>query len=117
MPSVVVAHTWRGFPFCPTSFLAGIQTIPQELYEATPVDGASRWQQFCYITLSGLYHLTFTVPFCAWMFIGYFRSLPSKLEEPAMVDDYTKVRALFRILLPLPAPALVAPAIFSFTLA
>lgn len=57
MISVIIAHSWRGFPFYAMSFLAGMQTIPQELYEAAEVDGASRWQRFLYITLPGLYHI------------------------------------------------------------
>lgn len=57
MTSVIIAHAWRGFPFFAMSFLAGMQTIPAELYEAAQVDGASRWQQFRYITLPSLYHI------------------------------------------------------------
>lgn len=57
MFSVIIAHAWRGFPFYAISFLAGMQTIPLELYEAAQVDGASRWQQFRYITLPSLYHI------------------------------------------------------------
>ena len=57
MPSVILAHVWRSFPFYAMSFLAGMQTIPLELYEAAQVDGASRWQQFRYITLPSLYHI------------------------------------------------------------
>ena len=64
-----------------------------------------------------LTYLTFTVPFCTWMLMGYFRGIPGELEEQAMVDGCTKVGALFRILIPLSAPGLVASAIFSFTLA
>jgi len=57
MPSVVVAHVWRNFPFYAISFLAGMQTISQELYDSAQVDGASRVQQFRFITLPGLYHI------------------------------------------------------------
>src|SRR5262245_47344794 len=57
MASVVVAHSWRAFPFFAISFLAGMQTISQELYDAAQVDGASRWQQFRHVTLPGLYHI------------------------------------------------------------
>ncbi len=64
-----------------------------------------------------LTYLSFTVPFCTWMLMGYFRSIPAELEEHAMVDGCTKIGALFRILLPLSAPGIVASAIFSFTLA
>src|SRR5207237_8852848 len=42
---------WRGTPFYAISFLAGMQVIPVDLYEAARVDGATRWQQFTNITL------------------------------------------------------------------
>ncbi len=57
MASVIIAHSWRAFPFFAISFLAGMQTIAQELYDAAQVDGASRWQQFRYVTLPGLYQI------------------------------------------------------------
>ena len=57
MISVIIAHSWRGFPFFAISFLAGMQTISLELYEAAQVDGATRWQQFRHITLPSLYHI------------------------------------------------------------
>jgi ABC-type sugar transport system permease subunit len=57
MASVIVAHAWRNFPFYAIAFLAGMQTISQELYDSAQVDGASRVQQFHYITLPGLYHI------------------------------------------------------------
>lgn len=57
MGSVIVAHAWRNFPFYAISFLAGMQTIAQELYDSAQVDGASRVQQFRHITLPGLYHI------------------------------------------------------------
>lgn len=57
MISVIAAHTWRGFPFFAVTLLAGMQTIPRELYEAAEVDGANRWQQFRHITLPGLYYV------------------------------------------------------------
>jgi len=57
MTSVIIAHAWRNFPFYAISFLAGMQTIAQELYDAAQVDGASRWQQFRHVTLPGLYHI------------------------------------------------------------
>jgi ABC-type sugar transport system permease subunit len=57
MTSVIIAHAWRNFPFYAISFLAGMQTISQELYDSAQVDGASRVQQFRYITLPGLYHI------------------------------------------------------------
>jgi multiple sugar transport system permease protein len=49
--SVVIANVWRGIPFVAISLLAGLQTIPASLYEAATIDGASRSQQFRFITL------------------------------------------------------------------
>jgi len=46
MASVVAVNVWRGFPFFGISFLAGMKSIPAELYEAAAVDGASALQRF-----------------------------------------------------------------------
>lgn len=51
LPAVIVATVWRGFPFWAISFLAALQGIPEDLYEAAKVDGASSWQRFWDITL------------------------------------------------------------------
>ena len=57
MMAVIVANWWRGFPFFGVSFLAGMQSIPRELYEAASVDGAATWRRFWHITLPGLKHV------------------------------------------------------------
>lgn len=46
--------TWKGYPFYALTFLAGMQTISAELYDAAKVDGAGRVARFWYITLPGL---------------------------------------------------------------
>lgn len=51
LPSLVVMATWRNLGFQMVIFLAGLQAIPQNLYEAARLDGAGRWQQFRYVTL------------------------------------------------------------------
>ncbi|MCF3935068.1 sugar ABC transporter permease [Acuticoccus sp. M5D2P5] len=48
--SVIAANIWRGIPFVAITLLAGLQTIPQSLYEAAVIDGASPWQRFRYVT-------------------------------------------------------------------
>ena len=48
--AVIAANIWRGIPFVAITLLAGLQTIPASLYEAATIDGASRWQNFRYIT-------------------------------------------------------------------
>ena len=51
MFSIIVINTWRGLPFYGITLLAGLQTVPPELYEAATIDGASGWQRFRYVTL------------------------------------------------------------------
>lgn len=54
MMAVIVVVVWQGTPFFTMSFLAGLQAIPKELYEAAEIDGASVMQQFFFITLPRL---------------------------------------------------------------
>ena len=49
--SVMVADTWKTAPFIGLLVLAGLQTIPDEVYEAAKVDGANVWRTFTRITL------------------------------------------------------------------
>jgi multiple sugar transport system permease protein len=49
--SVILVNVWRGLPFFAIVFLAGLLSIPRELYEAAEVDGARPWQSFWHITL------------------------------------------------------------------
>jgi multiple sugar transport system permease protein len=50
LPSLIVMTAWRNMGFLMIIFLAGLQTIPQDLYEAAEVDGAGRWQRFLNVT-------------------------------------------------------------------
>jgi multiple sugar transport system permease protein len=54
MIALIMVNTWRGFPFFGVTLLAGMQSIPAELYEAAEMDGASAWQRFWHITLPSL---------------------------------------------------------------
>jgi len=54
MPSIILMSVWQGVGFHMIIWLSGLQTIPQELYEAGDLDGTSRWQRFRYITWPGL---------------------------------------------------------------
>jgi multiple sugar transport system permease protein len=51
LPSLIVMAAWRNLGFGMVIFLAGLQAIPQDLYEAARIDGAGRWSQFRYVTL------------------------------------------------------------------
>lgn len=52
--AVLAVTIWKQFPVATVILLAGLQTIPEELYEAASIDGANAWQRFRYITMSGL---------------------------------------------------------------
>ncbi|WP_372013205.1 carbohydrate ABC transporter permease [Pseudoxanthomonas sp. 10H] len=54
MPTIILFAVWKNFGYNMVIFLAGLQAIPQDLYEAARIDGASRWQQFLHITLPQL---------------------------------------------------------------
>jgi multiple sugar transport system permease protein len=51
MPSVIIASAWKDLGFVMVILLAGLQSIPDEYYEAASVDGAGRWTRFRHITL------------------------------------------------------------------
>ena len=52
--SAIIVKTWREFPFAALLLMAGLQTIPADLYEAAKMDGARAWQRLCHVTLPGL---------------------------------------------------------------
>ena len=59
MPAVILVYTWRNVGYSVVIFLAGLQGIPRELYEAAHVDGAGAWSRFWHITLPGLSPMMF----------------------------------------------------------
>jgi multiple sugar transport system permease protein len=59
-------------------------------------------------------YLTFALPLSIWMLVGFFDTIPRELEEAAMVDGATALGALFRILIPLSTPGIIAVGIFAF---
>ena len=54
MPAVVVAALWISIGYAMVYFLAALQAVDRELYEAAEVDGAGKWQQFWHITIPGI---------------------------------------------------------------
>jgi multiple sugar transport system permease protein len=60
-PAIMLLSIWQGVGFQMVIYLAGLQDIPDELYEAAQVDGANRWQQFWNITLPQLRNTTIFV--------------------------------------------------------
>lgn len=61
MGTVIFVSIWKGFPLIMVQILAGIQTIPTEMYEAAEIDGANGAQRFLYITLPALKPILSTV--------------------------------------------------------
>jgi multiple sugar transport system permease protein len=59
-------------------------------------------------------YLTFALPFSIWLIAGYFDTIPRELDEAARVDGAGPMRTLFRVLLPVAAPGIVAVAIYAF---
>jgi ABC-type sugar transport system permease subunit len=97
LPSLIVAHIWGSLPFMMISILAGLQTIPYELYEACKIDGGNVFQRFRHITLPGISTISamifllsfirgsgeFTLPF-----VMYGRSTPSGMADLVSVLIY-----------------------------
>ncbi len=61
MPSIILASAWKDLGFVMVIFLAGLQAIPNDYYEAASVDGAGRWHRFRHVTLPLLSPATFFV--------------------------------------------------------
>lgn len=59
--AVILAHVWKDAGFMAFVFLAGLQGVPQELYDAAEVDGANAWHRFWRITLPLIMPLTITM--------------------------------------------------------
>ncbi|MCX7616520.1 carbohydrate ABC transporter permease [Tepidiforma sp.] len=59
MPMVIIVYTWKNLGYATVIYLAGLQTIPRELYEAARVDGAGPWPRFWHVTLPQLSPMTF----------------------------------------------------------
>jgi multiple sugar transport system permease protein len=71
MPAIIFLAVWKNFGYNMVLFLAGLQNIPEQLYEAARIDGASGWQQFRRITLPMLAPTFLFVAIITM--IGYFQ--------------------------------------------
>jgi multiple sugar transport system permease protein len=61
LPATIVANIWIGFPFNFILLYAGMRSIPEDVYEAAKIDGASFWQRVAFITLPMLKPVTVAV--------------------------------------------------------
>ncbi|NLG69467.1 MAG: carbohydrate ABC transporter permease [Firmicutes bacterium] len=63
-----------------------------------------------------LVYPTFTIPFTTWLLMGFFRSIPRDLEEQAMIDGYSRLAGIVRVVMPLSVAGVLTAVIFAFTL-
>ncbi len=63
-----------------------------------------------------LIYPTFTIPFCTWLLLGFFKSIPRDIEEQALIDGYSRIGAMFRVVLPLSVSGILTVVVFAFTL-
>ena len=61
MPALIILSVWKAFGYNMFLFIAGLQTIPQHLYEAAEIDGANAWHKFRFVTLPMLSPIMFFV--------------------------------------------------------
>jgi multiple sugar transport system permease protein len=81
MPSIIAMAVWRNLGFAMIVFLAGLQTIPRELYEAASMDGAGRWHQLRHVTVPLLRPTILFITVVTT--IGYLQLF----EEPFVMTD------------------------------
>jgi len=93
MPAIILLSVWKNFGYNMLIFVAGLQSIPEELYEAAALDGASPWRRFVHVTLPGLAP-TFLFVGVTTM-IGYFQLF----AEPYVMTQGGPLRATTSVVL------------------
>jgi multiple sugar transport system permease protein len=63
-----------------------------------------------------LVYPSFTIPFATWLLMGFFKTIPQELEDAALVDGCSRIKALYRIVLPVSLPGVLTVVIFAFSL-
>ena len=93
MPAIIMLVVWKGLGYNMIIFLAGLQNIPEHLYEAAQIDGANRIKQLVYITIPLLRPTTFFVTVMTT--IGYLQLF----AEPYMLTDGGPLNSTLSIVL------------------
>lgn len=102
---VILANIWRGTPMLVTMFLAGLQGIPSDLYEAGKIDGANGWASFTQITfplllpvvmVSGILRFIWTFNFydLPWVMTG---GGPAESTETTSIYAYRRAFSSYRM--------------------
>ncbi len=63
-----------------------------------------------------LVYPSFTIPFATWLLMGFFKTIPQELEDAALVDGCSRLKAFYRIVLPISLPGILTVVIFAFSL-
>lgn len=93
MPSLILLAIWKNFGYNMMIFLAGLQAIPDSLYEAARIDGANWWQQHLHVTIPQLAPTTVFVTVIT--IIGYFQFF----AEPYVMTQGGPVNSTLSIVL------------------
>jgi multiple sugar transport system permease protein len=93
MPAIILMATWKNFGYNMLICIAGLQSIPRELYEAAALDGASAWQRFRHVTLPMLAPTLFFVVIVTM--IGYLQLF----TEPYVMTQGGPLRATTSLVL------------------
>ena len=94
MPSIIITDLWQGTPFFVIILLAGLQTIPEDIYDAAAIDGSNSFQKFFFITLPLIKYPIFIVGILGTIFsLNQFDLFYIMTRGgPA---DYTRVATLY----------------------
>jgi len=93
MPAIILMATWKNFGYNMLICIAGLQSIPRDLYEAASLDGASAWQRFRHVTLPMLAPTLFFVVVVTM--IGYLQLF----TEPYVMTQGGPLRATTSLVL------------------
>jgi multiple sugar transport system permease protein len=93
MPAIVILAVWKNFGYNMLIFIAGLQNIPEDLYEAAHIDGAGGWRQFVDITIPMLAPTTVFVVMIT--VIGYFQLF----AEPYIMTEGGPMNATMSVVL------------------
>jgi multiple sugar transport system permease protein len=93
MPAIIILAVWKNFGYNMLIFIAGLQNIPDDLYEAARIDGAGAWRQFVDITIPMLAPTTVFVVMIT--IIGYFQLF----AEPYVMTEGGPMNATTSIVL------------------
>ena len=103
----------RGGRFILLGILA-LQMLPKVALIIPYFDLALRFRLFNTYSVLVIADSSFALPITIWLLKGYFDSIPKDLEEAAMVDGCTRLKALYRVVLPLAMPGLIATGTMAF---